>query len=1079
MRRPLLVMGSLFLLGETAFRLLDEYPLYSVAACTASLIIMIICNSFKLMDRKSLNLLLFLCFVSGVLWGCGYYHIGNGSGRAVLEKGLASGEGVSIEGVVRSAEPASDGYKLRITSGGEKVIVYVDAELSGELSDNLSDGNEIEQGRRIRITGKVENIKKSTNPGEMDMEQYYLGQGIRYQIKCDSYRLLKGGNPVLLYLGRLRRAAGIILDNYYSDENSAIMKTMLLGDKTDLNKDTRLLYQRSGIAHILAISGLHIALIAGIIELLLIRIGIRRNTTCIIESVILVIYGIMTGMSQATMRAVLMIIVMKSAYILKRTPDPPTSMIEALIIMMIINPDSIFSTGMLMSFGAILGIWTGEVFYQHIFGKERFTECSLRTRKLIRKTTGTLIMAISINVWMLPLIILNYYEVPVFSMLLNLVVTFLLSIVIVLGFVVILLGFIIGSILRAVFGNGFAFGNGVVLGNGFVFGDGFILENGTAPGNMGGDSFAEKNVMLDKACGFGKYAGVWICRLLSYIVRGAALISSVILDFYNHLCKAVVGMRGSVIITGHLEVWGVIIYYVIVTMVLLFVYYSRGADSISPFSRLRTGIRNNRKAGLYRIGKNSKFGKHDKNGKSGKSGKCGKNGKSGKNKKGVGVEKSSKNEEGGKNNKRNMDEQCGKNEKNSRAEKSSKNEKGGNNEKTKNADNDLRKKFLYMAGYILLGLILNTGLIVTVYLCNYSKSQVVFLDVGQGDGSIIRTSFRKNYIMDAGSSNKSELGRYTLIPALKYYGMTEIEAVFVSHMDSDHMNAVLYLLQNQDKYGIRVRNVVVAEGTSASDNYDSIIKAVNMAEDTKLLELKEGQIVDGCFRVLYPEGITEGSMEGSTDGIEEGSSEGSLKGNVEGSLEGGVEGSLEGGVEGSLEGGVEGSLEGGVEGSLEGDVEGSLEGDVEGSVERGAEGRIEGGVEGGAEGSVERRIEGDVWMDSEEHDGNDYSLVIDYTDNNLEVLYTGDIGQEVEKNIIDDISSLPRRRLRILKCAHHGSKYSSSKEFLDAFSPDVTVISCGKNNRYGHPSPETMDRLEQKEIIIYRTDMEGAIIIQN
>ena len=67
--------------------------------------------------------------------------------------------------------------------------------------------------------------------------------------------------------------------------------------------------------------------------------------------------------------------------------------------------------------------------------------------------------------------------------------------------------------------------------------------------------------------------------------------------------------------------------------------------------------------------------------------------------------------------------------------------------------------------------------------------------------------------------------------------------------------------------------------------------------------------------------------------------------------------------------------------------------------------------------------------------------------------------------------------LRILKCAHHGSNYSSGQEFLEAYDPDITIISCGKKNNYGHPGEQTLFRLYKQGSVIYRTDQRGAVII--
>ena len=66
----------------------------------------------------------------------------------------------------------------------------------------------------------------------------------------------------------------------------------------------------------------------------------------------------------------------------------------------------------------------------------------------------------------------------------------------------------------------------------------------------------------------------------------------------------------------------------------------------------------------------------------------------------------------------------------------------------------------------------------------------------------------------------------------------------------------------------------------------------------------------------------------------------------------------------------------------------------------------------------------------------------------------------------------------ILKVAHHGSKYSSSSAFIEACSPEIAVISVGKHNFYGHPAPDTLKRFDSYGCDVFRTDEEGAVIIE-
>lgn len=91
------------------------------------------------------------------------------------------------------------------------------------------------------------------------------------------------------------------------------------------------------------------------------------------------------------------------------------------------------------------------------------------------------------------------------------------------------------------------------------------------------------------------------------------------------------------------------------------------------------------------------------------------------------------------------------------------------------------------------------------------------------------------------------------------------------------------------------------------------------------------------------------------------------------------------------------------------------------------------------------------------------------------LLFTGDIGKTSEESILKyfDIG-----KVDILKVAHHGSKNSSLKEFIENVNPDYAIISCGKNNHYGHPSEETIDTLRENGCIILETSKKGAIEIK-
>ncbi len=103
-------------------------------------------------------------------------------------------------------------------------------------------------------------------------------------------------------------------------------------------------------------------------------------------------------------------------------------------------------------------------------------------------------------------------------------------------------------------------------------------------------------------------------------------------------------------------------------------------------------------------------------------------------------------------------------------------------------------------------------------------------------------------------------------------------------------------------------------------------------------------------------------------------------------------------------------------------------------------------------------------------DLNNQSIVIRLTYKDSSFLFTGDAEEMSERDITRDVSS------DVLKVGHHGSSTSTSKNFLERVNPMYAVISCGKDNDYGHPHHETLDILYDNDVRVYRTDKDGTLI---
>ena len=114
------------------------------------------------------------------------------------------------------------------------------------------------------------------------------------------------------------------------------------------------------------------------------------------------------------------------------------------------------------------------------------------------------------------------------------------------------------------------------------------------------------------------------------------------------------------------------------------------------------------------------------------------------------------------------------------------------------------------------------------------------------------------------------------------------------------------------------------------------------------------------------------------------------------------------------------------------------------------------------------------FLNTVEYDNeNDNSSVIYLNYNNYKFLFMGDASTIREKDILEKYNL---NNIDVLKIGHHGSKTSSSKTFIDKISPKYSIISVGKNNRYGHPNDSVLNNLEGSKI--YRTDEDGSIMFK-
>lgn len=115
----------------------------------------------------------------------------------------------------------------------------------------------------------------------------------------------------------------------------------------------------------------------------------------------------------------------------------------------------------------------------------------------------------------------------------------------------------------------------------------------------------------------------------------------------------------------------------------------------------------------------------------------------------------------------------------------------------------------------------------------------------------------------------------------------------------------------------------------------------------------------------------------------------------------------------------------------------------------------------------EKEMIADNWI-------NNNSLILKLTYKSFSIMFTGDIEEVAEKGIVEQYSdNINKLQATILKIAHHGSKTSTTDDFLKTVSPKIALIGVGKNNKFGHPNEQVIERLKANKVKIYRTDEDG------
>lgn len=284
-------------------------------------------------------------------------------------------------------------------------------------------------GEKVKVTGKVYIFPEARNPGNFDLARYELIRGIDFELYDAAIEVCPGGRlryideALCLIRERLIRS----IDRIYDEEDAGVIKAMLLGDRAGLSDEVRSGYRRAGISHILCISALHITLLGTGLLRLLRGAGVNKVISYIVSFAVISMYGRLTGSGVSTVRALITFGLMMAADLLGRTPDLLSSMSVAGGMIIIARPLYVLDAGFILSFSAVGGIGIlGPPLGRLISAKGRIFD-SIRS-------------SLSVAIFMLPVILYFFYQVPVLSTVINLLVIPLLTILLISSLLSMLLG---------------------------------------------------------------------------------------------------------------------------------------------------------------------------------------------------------------------------------------------------------------------------------------------------------------------------------------------------------------------------------------------------------------------------------------------------------------------------------------------------------------------------------------------------------------------------------------------------------------------------------------------------------------
>ncbi|MDQ7824383.1 MAG: DNA internalization-related competence protein ComEC/Rec2 [Candidatus Eremiobacteraeota bacterium] len=361
-------------------------------------------------------LLMCVCFFAGLV----SYRVRDHLHRHSPLRAFA-GRPVSIRGTILAADDSLSGARLKValqwvTCSGKKVEVPSVRILVKAAP--AADHGGLVCGDQIEAYGVLREYLSLRNPGLFNNERArrFDGYGYELEIRRPGALVWRGRgavNPLIWMASYMRSSMEKVFKASHASEKCALLSGIVFGDKSAISDDLQEQFRVTGTLHLLAASGMNVALLTCTVLALCRLLGLSRRHGSLLALPVIVVYTFMAGATPCIVRASLMASLCLLARLARREADLANTLFCAAFVMMAVSPQSLFDIGFQLSCGAVAGI---------IIGVPLFQQCWERKKGLLRYFLELFLISCAVQLILTPLVAFHFFQCAPLSCFFNLVV---------------------------------------------------------------------------------------------------------------------------------------------------------------------------------------------------------------------------------------------------------------------------------------------------------------------------------------------------------------------------------------------------------------------------------------------------------------------------------------------------------------------------------------------------------------------------------------------------------------------------------------------------------------------------------